>query len=111
MLAYARNEFELDLTEEGGHSLRAHLVSVERNTRRTVDKLHIECPAGARHIWAWFMELCKGRQVGPHGPLLIPYSEILAWATLTGTAITSHEVAIIKAVDMLFIGATREANG
>ena len=53
-------------------------------------------PVGA-YLWEWFSELHKARQ----GP--ISYSEIQAWAKLSGNSPEPWEVKAIKALDIEYL--------
>jgi len=91
-----------------GVSLRANLKSAERISRRQVERLHMECPPAWVYVWEWFLELCMGRQPGYRGPAAITYLEIASWSSLTGIRLTPDEVAILKALDMVFLKVSEE---
>jgi len=86
-----------------GFMLRDHLKSEERQTRRFNPRLHQSCPKSGQYVWDWFRELSAARQPGPAGPAPLSFSEIDAWSRLRAHDVTSREVAIIRALDSLFL--------
>jgi hypothetical protein len=66
-------------------------------------------PDELAHVWGWFMQLDEARGNNGFGPNPISYSEIAWWAMLTGTAPTSFEVSLIRAIDALCLAAFAEA--
>ena len=63
-------------------------------------------PADAAHLWGWFCELAGARGSNGYGPNPIGYQDILAWATLTGTAPYPAEVSVILELDRLYLSET-----
>jgi hypothetical protein len=75
-------------------------MAIERATGKRPAALETgELPAAAAHVWQWFIQLHSRRPYGPSGPLPVPWSEILAWAELTGNAPLPWEVDLIQALD------------
>ena len=73
---------------------------MERSTGRRPRELDGPgLPAGMGYLWEWFLELHAGRASSGFGPTPLTYSEMNAWAHLTGTAPTPWEVAVLKALD------------
>jgi len=91
------------MPEGDGTSLRHHLETVERVYKRQDARLHATPPKGTEHLWQWFLELSSARQ----GLSALTYSEILAWATLTGRKIDPEEATILKRIDNLFLATAR----
>lgn len=68
-------------------------------------------PDAASHIWSTFLELHEGRTYGMSGPNPISYDIIKAWCDLTGVALGTWELEIIKSLDNLWIKSIGEENG
>lgn len=64
-------------------------------------------PEGGEHLFDWFLELSAARGAGMSGPLGISYSELLAWSRLTGRRPAPWEVEILRALDAVFLAASR----
>lgn len=56
-------------------------------------------PAALAHVWDWFGELSAARTGNGAGPNPIPYSEIEAWARLTGRVLAVRDVRALAALD------------
>lgn len=56
-------------------------------------------PAGLQHVWEWFGELSAARSGNGSGANPIAFSEIDAWARLTGRTPEVREVRAIMALD------------
>lgn len=65
----------------------------------------IEPPQTGEYIFEWFWELNSSRQSGFGGPLPLSYTEIAAWAAITGTIATRDEISIIRRLDSAYIAA------
>ena len=64
-------------------------------------------PASVEHVWRWFNELSARRQAGlAANP--ISYTELQAWAALTGTLVESWEARLIMRVDDAVLAALRK---
>lgn len=66
-----------------------------------------EVPVEAQHVWEWFWALSAAR--GSNGFSLVPiaYTEIEAWARLTGAEPEPWEVMAIKAMDKAMLEESR----
>lgn len=62
-----------------------------------------DLPAAGEHVWEWFADLSAARGSSGFGPAPITYSEIAAWAQLTGETPLPWEVKAIKALDAEFL--------
>lgn len=56
-------------------------------------------PAALSHIWGWFAEISAARSGNGGGPNPIAYSEIEAWARLTGRVPEPRDIHAIKLLD------------
>lgn len=61
-----------------------------------------DIPAALSHIWEWFCELSATRSGNGAGPNPISYSEVMAWALLTGRAPSPRDVRAIMELDAAF---------
>jgi hypothetical protein len=61
-----------------------------------------DIPAALSHLWEWFCELSAARSGNGGGPNPISYSEVMAWALLTGRAPSPRDVQAIMALDGAF---------
>lgn len=59
-------------------------------------------PAAFQHIWDWFCELSAARSGNGAGPNPIAWTEIEAWARLTGRLISPRDVQAIAALDQAY---------
>lgn len=104
LIEYAGHEFSLNARQKDGATLRDHLESVYRQTRIMPKELEPkELPYAISYLWEWFMELQRGRQYGMSGALPLSYSDIKAWAELTGKMPQCWEIDVIKQIDILYI--------
>ena len=61
-------------------------------------------PAALDYLWGWFCELSAARSSSANGPNPISFSEMAAWAALTGKALLPRDVRAIAQIDQaLFI--------
>ncbi|HEV7417681.1 MAG TPA: hypothetical protein VGN98_16105 [Tianweitania sediminis] len=65
----------------------------------------LEIPDAGAHIWDWFWDLNKGRQVGMSGYLPLPAFELRAWAEMTGNIVRPEEWRILREMDGAFLAA------
>jgi hypothetical protein len=64
----------------------------------------VEIPYCVTYLWEWFNEVSGGRNYAGMGqPLPISYTELKAWAELTGTEPTIWEISALKAIDRVFL--------
>lgn len=59
-------------------------------------------PAAVQHIWDWFCELSASRSGNGMGANPIAWTEIEAWARLTGRLLAPRDVQAIAALDQAF---------
>lgn len=94
---------------EGGGSLREHL---ESNARQgdVEDRWRLEnpppLPAGAAHVWAWFVDLHATRATNGMGPCRLSRLEIQAWERDQGVNLMAWERRAIIAVDGAWVAST-----
>lgn len=67
-----------------------------------------DIPAALAHLWEWFCELSGARSGNGGGPNPISYSEVMAWALLTGRAPAPQDVRAIMALDAVFFAELGE---
>jgi hypothetical protein len=67
-----------------------------------------DIPAALSHIWEWFCELSGARSGNGGGPNPIAYTEIEAWARVTGRLIAPRDVHGIMALDSAFFAQLAE---
>lgn len=104
LLAYCKNEFELNERQDDKQTLRYHLEQVYRMTGEMPDRLKpVDCPDWLIYIWHDFLELNQSR--GSNGFVANPisYQEIDCWNRLTGKAVTQFEVDTIKMIDSIYL--------
>ena len=89
-------------------SKREHLEQVAKQTGRDDILAGPPIPDCASHVWELFLELHKGRTYGMSGPNPLSYGDIAAWCNLTGIALSSWEVGVIKTLDMAWMKAMNE---
>lgn len=82
---------------ESKTTYRQHYKAIEFQGGH-VPELHVEIPLALKYIFDWFAELSGSRGEGG-----IPYSDIEAWATLTGRSLLYFEVALIKRMDYIYM--------
>jgi len=61
-----------------------------------------EIPAALEHLWGWFCEISAARSGNGGGPNPIAFTEIEAWARLTGRRIRPRDVEAIMLLDGAF---------
>lgn len=61
-----------------------------------------EIPAALAHLWEWFIELSAVRSGNGAGPNPIAFSEVEAWARLTGRLLTPRDVRAIAMLDQAY---------
>jgi len=82
---------------ESETTYRQHYQQVEAQGGHE-PKLHVSLPKGLQHIWHWFADLSTTCGEGGIG-----YSEIQAWARLTGRSPAIYEVKLLKKLDKLYL--------
>lgn len=86
----------LGAKDKNGVSIRDHLTQAGRPPDDPAP------PEGAEHVLRWFWALDSARSCG-FAPNPISFSEIEAWAKLTGADPLPWEVRAIKAMDMAYL--------
>ena len=103
LIAYALHEIALSRRDKDGVSEREHLLAAQRMLGQQMPELvspHI--PDWALYLWDWFRELSQGRQ-GGLGPSPLSWSDILAWAKLTGRRLSPWETHTLRAIDAAWL--------
>lgn len=65
-------------------------------------------PEAGDYLWDAFWDMAPERPDGPNGPQPLGPVFIKAWCELTGAALISEEVQIIRAMDRAFLSAYAE---
>lgn len=65
-------------------------------------------PEDMEYLWEWFIELDASRGNNGFGISSLTYTEILAWATLTGRRPAPWEIAVIHRLDSVRIRVANE---
>lgn len=87
------------VTPHGGTE-REHLESVERQTGKRPASLDgPDLPADATHVWLWFLDLSSTRGSNGFGPNPLAWTEIAAWASLTGIIVRPAEIEALLILD------------
>jgi hypothetical protein len=63
----------------------------------------VDIPYALLYLWGWFCELSNGRQYSEAGAMPLTYSEMDAWARLTGNDPTAWEITVIKKLDREYL--------
>jgi hypothetical protein len=103
-VAFARHEFWLD-SEEAGTTRRKALTQVQKQLKRPPPGLvnpH-ELPWAAKHVWAWFGELHATRTWNFSSPNAFAWSELDAWARLSGNAPRLWELRLLREIDRAYL--------
>lgn len=95
--------------QKDGKTYGEHLAAVAARSadyKRRLDGP--EMPDAVGYLWEYFLALHERRRhlVLPSGTLIsepIPYTEVAAWATLTGRALASYEVEILMTLDRTWL--------
>ena len=99
LLAYAAHEFRLARRVPGGGTEREHLEAAARMTGQIMPELESPfVPDWLMYLWTWFGELRAGvNSTMGHAP--IGWSDLAAWASLTGRSPTPWEVSVLRSLD------------
>lgn len=62
-------------------------------------------PDAGEHLWVWFNELQRTRQMTQAGLQALTYGEIMAWSMLTDRQVLPHEVTALLDLDLTFRAA------
>ena len=76
---------------------------VEALRRHLADGTPVRLPEAGRLLWRAFVELDATRTMHMAGPNPIPYTEIFAYARLTGLPLQPHHVQILRAMDTVLL--------
>lgn len=95
---------DLDFQRKDGTTKRHHLEQAERATGESLIP-EVDIPPAAQHVWSWFWALNDSRPDGLSGPGTLTYTEIAAWAALTGHIPRPWEVDAIKAMDRAYLAS------
>jgi len=89
--------------------MRAHLEQIEKSTGVAPEGLKTsEFPPAAAHVLGWFWELNACRGSNGFGANPISYSEISAWASLTGHIMRPAEVRLLRVIDGAYLSVMNE---
>jgi hypothetical protein len=87
-----------------GSRLRDHLESVERQTGKRPAQLDgPDLPDQGAHLWGWFADLSRGRQMGGMGPSRLTYADMQAWIALMGVAVEPWEIRALLRIDSAWL--------
>ena len=92
-----RTKIRYDFKDENNETRR------ERNARFGKESPEIVIPESGAYIWEWYQDLSAGVgriSDGVCDP--IPWSEFLAWSSVTGAVVFPSEYAILRAMDAVF---------
>lgn len=56
------------------------------------------------YLWRLFREVSSARQSSGYGPQPLPYTEILAWQTLSGVVLEPWELDAFRSLDTMVLG-------
>ncbi len=88
-----------------GDSLRVQLESVANQTGIVPKELDTPLPPDrVMYLWLWFQQLSRRRGSG-FGPSPLTFSEVAAWAMLTGYIVSPAEVEVLMLLDDLYLTA------
>lgn len=88
--------------------MAAHLASIERQTGRSVGAEAPDLPFPLRHVWDWYVgELAPRRSSSGLGANPISYTDVEAWARLTGRTPTPMEIRILMRLDDTMVHTLR----
>jgi hypothetical protein len=65
-------------------------------------------PQELEYVWSYFLSLNEGRGATQVGAAPLTYSDIKAWAELTGNILTPFEVDCIKRLDRKYMKVINE---
>ena len=81
--------------------LQRQLCNALRDHLRTGQSGQV--PEAGRLYWRMFGELSAGRTYGMNGPNPLTWADIDAWARLSGWPVKSHQIAVLRAMDAVWI--------
>lgn len=68
----------------------------------------VDVPHAALHVWVWFEQLNRGRGGTGFGALPLSWSDVAAWAALTGNLPSPWELTAIFRLDEVYLVETAE---
>lgn len=101
-MASAEHQFRLGKADSKGVTFAAKMAHLGRVP------VGPEVPPQAAHLLDWFGELSTGRTSNGFGPNPLTWSDITAWASLTGTDLRPWEVRLLKQLDIVFLNVHAE---
>lgn len=94
--------------DKKGITVREHLESVERQKGEAPPGLiGPDFPEALEYVWEWFQDLSAHRRSSEFGIESISFTDMDAWARLTGHAPTPQEVSLLIELDRTY----RNING
>lgn len=99
MIAAARHAFTMASVGQDGVPFAEKLKHLGKRDKLKGPKM----PRQAQHVWEWFLELAAARTGNGFGPNPISFSELKAWADLTGRNPKPLEIQWLKALDRLWL--------
>lgn len=117
--AYIRWSVKLSVTDRNGVSRRIQLLDLRKQLvkfGKPVDKVDEqltppEVALGAEYLINIFFELSSGRGQTMSGPAALQYSELAAYANLTGEPLEPWEVKLIKVMDNAYLSEVNDYLG
>lgn len=106
-MEFARLQFALSVPEGDAGTRRDHIEAAARSgsaaAQAELDEAAAADPGASRYLWDWFLELHSARGSTGFGPAALSYSEIEAWARLTGRRPSALEVFALKGLDQAYL--------
>lgn len=93
---------------EGDATVREHLEAVAAKGRGpSAEKAKATLtppafPEALAYLWSWWLDLCAARPEGQHGLAPLTYTDLHAWASLTGAEPTPWEVSALLSIDRTY---------
>jgi hypothetical protein len=93
---------------EDGATRREHLEAAAR-VGVVSEELEVpQCPDELRYLFEWFIEVSGGRGNSGFGPNALAWTDLAAWASLTGNAPSPVEVGILRDLDRVFLRSVND---
>lgn len=89
-------------------TLRHHLSTIERVSKRWDSRLHRAPPEPMRHVWEWFREVSLGREFDEFGPRPLSNQEIHAWSCLRHLSLSVFEFQALRRLDALMLSVSAQ---
>lgn len=104
MVAFASHWERMRLPDaQGVPRLKTLLLFAKRSGKRHPDLDGPKVNDALLYLYGWWRELDETRPAGHSMPCAITYSEIAAWASLTGRHPTADELAILRRIDRAYL--------